>query len=168
METMALRDPRRRRGSRSTPTALVIGSDEPTRAVVMDRFFRAAGFQTTVVHHPGQVVAAVVNACDNTGGAAVVCDFERGGDGINLQVLDQIRTHTDASVAAARVVMVAERPNPAFAYSNATDGYLARPVHIKALVREVTEAVARPEAERVAHRRSAARAALGAADNPAA
>jgi len=99
----------------------------------------------------------------------VVVNFTAGRGGSNLKMVDAIRSHTAPQVAQVRLVLVAnEAKNRAFSWQSGVDAFIVRPFHADELEREVDAVLARPENERLAHRREMLRQAKGEAGVPGA
>lgn len=93
---------------------------------------------------------------------ALIVNFTGGRGGSNLKMIDAVRNHTSPQVAQVRLVLVAnEAKNRAFAWQSGVDAFLVRPYHADELLAEVDAMLARPEDERLAHRRKMLREARG-------
>jgi DNA-binding response OmpR family regulator len=96
-------------------------------------------------------------------------NFTAGRGGSNLKMVDAIRSHTAPQVAQVRLVLIAnEAKNRAFSWQSGVDAFIVRPFHADELLREVDGLLARPENERLAHRREMLRQAKGEAGVPGA
>ncbi len=81
-------------------------------------------------------------------------DFDSGGIGTSLKVLDTIRSHDDPRVSTARVVLCAASPkNRTFSFQSGADSFLVRPFHLDELVGQIADVLARAHEDRARHRR---------------
>ena len=84
----------------------------------------------------------------------VVLDLATGGIGTNPKLLDALRSNGDTQIANVRVVLIAKQTtNRLFSWQAGVDAFLVRPFHADDLLREVAEALDRPDEERAQHRR---------------
>jgi CheY-like chemotaxis protein len=84
----------------------------------------------------------------------VVADLSTGAIGQNLALLDKIRSHPDERVAHSRVLLVTQQANnQMFSWQAGIDAFLVRPFLEADLLRELAEAIERPDDERSKHRR---------------
>lgn len=152
---MALRNRRRetREAEPAPPTAppsVLVVHDDPDGCELLVRIVTAVDVPVRRAH----TFEEMAKALDQQPPAAVVLDVSSGGIGGNLKLLDAIRHHVDATVANARVLLVAGTGSSAmFSWQAGIDGFLQRPFHAEDLVAAVTEVLARPEDDRRPHRR---------------
>jgi DNA-binding response OmpR family regulator len=72
-------------------------------------------------------------------------------------------------VAQIRLVLIAnEAKNRAFSWQSGVDAFVVRPFHVDELLSEVDAVLARPEDERLTHRRKMLRESKGEAGVPGA
>lgn len=142
---------RRRRAVRpDMPWRVLVVNDDEGGAELMARLLAADGHtveRALTASQAGALLGVFRPEC-------IVLDLAAGGVGSSLKLLDVIRSHPEAEIADARVVLVASRGhNRMFSWQAGVDAYLERPFHADDLCREVQEALARPEDDRPRHRR---------------
>ena len=132
------------------PPAVLVVNDDDDACELLCRLlarvgytvFRAASHQEAMSLLSGQPAHCIV------------LDLATGGVGTNLKLLDAIRSHADAAVSQARVVLVAKQTNNRmFSWQAGVDAFLVRPFHADDLLREVADSLSRTEDERAKHRR---------------
>lgn len=137
------------------PATVLVVHDDPDGCELLVRILTASGRPVIRAHDLDEMSTAL-----HQRPACVVLDVAAGGIGGNLKLLDVVRHHSDATVANARVVLVATGSSSAmFSWQAGIDGFLHRPFHADDLVAAVTEVLDRPEEERKPHRRRMADAA---------
>ena len=135
---------------------LVVDNDEDA-CELFARVFDRAGYEAARCYDLDDAIERLTD-----GPVALVVIAFSGGRGINLKLLEAIRSHSDQAIASVRVVLVAANGrNRAFTWQSGVDGFLSRPLHSKRLLGTVADVLGRSKRERVAHRR----AQLEAAEN---
>jgi DNA-binding response OmpR family regulator len=125
-------------------------NDDPAACEMLVRMVGAKGFRAI----------GATSADGATGRAAtelprcVVLDLDAGGVGTSLKILDAIRSHADARVSSARVILCAVSPkNRTFSFQSGADAFLVRPFHLDELVDHIHDVLARAHEDRARHRR---------------
>ena len=137
-------------GSIHGPGRVLVVHDEPEGCELLVRILGVAGHQVARAHDFMEMSDHLQEQAPD----CVVLDINTGGIGGNLKLLDAIRNHRDADVAGARVVLVATNASSAmFSWQAGIDEFLPRPFHADDLITAVSEALARPDADRRHHRR---------------
>jgi len=137
-------------GERTGPFRVLVVNDEDGAIELLCRLLAQVGYEVARATHADETLGQLAEFRPD----CVVLDLATGGIGQNLQLLDSIRGHVDAKVAAARVVLVAHQSNNRlFSWQAGIDAFLLRPFHADELVRDVAEALSRPNEERARHRR---------------
>lgn len=127
----------------TTGTVVVANADDDAREVVA-RVVEGAGFEAARVATAGDVTSSSGSA------TAVVLDLGTEG----LEVLRSLRTSDGTEVP---VVVVGTGPaGGRLALQAGADGFLVRPFHARELQTALTDAVARPPAERAPWRTATA------------
>ncbi|QXC59920.1 hypothetical protein KSP35_16275 [Aquihabitans sp. G128] len=125
-------------------TILVANPDEAVREVVA-RVVETVGLDAVRLAPDADLADAVVHS----GATGAVLDL--GPD--NLAALEALRARTEPGATGARVVVIGTGPaNGRLAWQAGADGFLVRPFHARELQAALTEALARPDADRAAHR----------------
>ena len=133
------------------PGRVLVVHDDHEGCELLVRILGVAGHQVARAHDFEEMSDLLV---DGEAPDAVLLDVNTGGIGGNLKLLDAVRNHGNADVAAARVVLVASNASSAmFSWQAGIDEFLPRPFHADDLITAVAEALARPEADRRHHRR---------------
>jgi len=134
----------------SGPMSVLTVHEDPSGCELLARVIsRGTGLPVHRAHDSAEMVAALRDQP-----TCVVLDVTSGGVGGNLKMLDSVRNHTDEVTAAARVILIAaSSSNEMFSWQAGIDAFLKRPFHEHDLVSTVQDAIARPDAERKAHRR---------------
>jgi CheY-like chemotaxis protein len=132
------------------PMSVLTVHEDPSGCELLARVIsRGTGLPVHRAHDSVEMVAALRDQP-----TCVVLDVTSGGVGGNLKMLDSVRNHTDEVTAAARVILIAaSSSNEMFSWQAGIDAFLKRPFHEHELVSTVQDAIARPDAERKAHRR---------------
>jgi CheY-like chemotaxis protein len=154
---MAKRQRKRERGVEATepgapalPVSILVVHDDPDGCELLVRIVAAVDVPVRRAN-TGQQLAAALDELPPT---AIVLDVSSAGVSGNLKLLDAVRQHEQEAVANARVVLIAPSGASAtFSWQAGIDAFLTRPFHADDLVAAVTEALARPEADRKPHRR---------------
>lgn len=143
---------------------LVVNDDEAACELVARLIERDGHAVTRCYSHDDALARLTTEDLD-----VVVVNFTAGRGGSNLKMVDAIRSHTAPHVAQVRLILLAnEAKNRAFSWQSGVDAFLVRPFHADELVQEVDAVLARPENERLSHRREQLRAAKGEAGVPGA
>ena len=132
------------------PVSVLVVHDDPDGCELLVRVVSACDVPVRRANTPQQLASAL----DEHPPTAIVLDVSGGGISGNLKLLDTIRQHERPAVADARVVLIAASGASAtFSWQAGIDGFLTRPFHADDLVATVTEALARPDADRKPYRR---------------
>ncbi|MEY2570583.1 MAG: hypothetical protein QOE63_933, partial [Acidimicrobiaceae bacterium] len=132
------------------PIRVLVVNDEEGAIELLCRLLARAGYEVARATHADETLGQLADFRPD----CVVLDLATGGIGQNLKLLDSIRGHVDEKVAAARVVLVAHQSNNRlFSWQAGIDAFLLRPFHADELLRDVAEALSRPDEERSRHRR---------------
>lgn len=123
---------------------LVVNTEESAREII-SRVVETAGFDAVRLTDHSDLATAVAHS----GAGGLVLDL--GAD--NLSVLQDLRSHTEPAAAAARVLVLGSGPaGGRLAWQAGADAFLVRPFHARDLQAALTEALARPDDDRQAHR----------------
>ena len=132
------------------PGSVLTVHEDPSGCEVLARVIaRGTGLPVRQAHDSAEMTEALRDQP-----TCVVLDVTSGGVGGNLKMLDAVRNSADEVTAAARVILIAaSSSNEMFSWQAGIDAFLKRPFHEHELVSTVQDAIARPDAERKAHRR---------------
>lgn len=134
----------------AAPSRVLVVNDEEGAIELLSRLLARAGYAVDRATSNDDALAVLAERRPD----CVVLDLSTGGIGQNLKLLDSIRSHADQKVANARVVLVAHQSsNKMFSWQAGIDAFLLRPFHAEDLLRHVDDVLARPEEDRVRHRR---------------
>lgn len=134
---------------RAAPTVLVV-NDEQDACEVLVRLLRTAGFRSMGADSVTTAMSTIAEQLPR----CVVLDMTTGGIGASLRILDQIRTHEDRRISAARVVVcAASQRNRTFPFQSGADAFVVRPFHLEEVSASIQDVLDRPHEERAAHRR---------------
>jgi DNA-binding response OmpR family regulator len=137
------------------PATVLVVHDDPDGCELLVRILSNAGRPVYRAHDFDQMSTALQDRP-----TCVVLDVTSGGIGGNLKLLDAVRHHSDATVANARVVLIATgTTSTMFSWQAGIDGFLQRPFHADDLSAAVADVLDRPEDERKPHRRRMVEAA---------
>ncbi len=138
-------------------THLLVVDDDKDACELFARVFERAGYDAVRCYDHDDAIERLTD-----GPFALVVIAFSGGRGINLKLLEAIRSHSDKVIAGVRVVLVAANGrNRAFTWQSGVDGFLSRPLHTDRLLGTIADVLGRSKRDRVAHRR----AQLEAAEN---
>ena len=134
----------------SGPMSVLTVHEDPSGCELLARVIsRGTGLPVHQAHDSVEMTAALKEQP-----TCVVLDVTSGGVGGNLKLLDAVRNHADEVTAGARVILIAaSSSNEMFSWQAGIDAFLKRPFHESDVVATVRDAIARPDAERKAHRR---------------
>jgi DNA-binding response OmpR family regulator len=135
---------------RTGPHRVLVVNDEEGAIELLCRLLARAGYEVARATHYEETLGQLADFRPD----CVVLDLATGGIGQNLKLLDSIRGNVDERVSSARVVLVAHQStNRMFSWQAGIDAFLLRPFHADDLLRDVAEALSRPDEERSRHRR---------------
>jgi len=159
--------PGRTRQEHPTPEGggarLLVVNDDEAACELVARLLERDGHDVTRSYSHDDALAHLVT----TSFHAVVVNFTGGRGGSNLTMVDALRSHTSPGVAQIRLVLIAnEAKNRAFSWQSGVDAFIVRPFHSEELLAEVDAVLARPEDERLTHRRKMLRESKGEAGIP--
>jgi DNA-binding response OmpR family regulator len=82
---------------------------------------------------------------------AVIADFQRGGTGASLELLDTIRRTPEIKEVPV-LLLTRNDTNRLYAWESGADAFLVRPFHADDLINEIYAVLTRSVEEREAHR----------------
>lgn len=134
----------------SGPAHILVVNDDEGACELLSRLLVRGGHRVQRAHNADQALAQLgVGRVD-----CVVLDLATGGIGANLKLLDTIRSSMSRELSSVRVVLVAQQTsNRMFSWQAGIDAFLVRPFHADELLAQVSEVLARPDADRARHRR---------------
>ncbi|MCU1498741.1 MAG: hypothetical protein JWM47_2694 [Acidimicrobiales bacterium] len=129
----------------SDRTAILVANQDESAREILARVVETVGYDAVRLVDDTDLAAAVVHSR----AAGAVLDLGAG----NLAALQSLRSRPEPPGAEARVVVIGTGPaNGRLAWQAGADAFLVRPFHARDLQTTLAEALARPEAERQAHR----------------
>lgn len=142
----------RRRSKTEPPTG-------PTRVLVVDDNADACELIARIVESAGWTATRCYSQDDalhklDTGDPpfkAVVADFQSGGTGASLELLDAIRRDRDLAEVPVLLLTHSET-NRLYAWESGADAFLVRPFHADDLINEIYAVLTRSNDERDAYR----------------
>jgi len=142
----------RRRGKTEEPTG-------PTRVLVVDDHADACELIARIVESAGWTATRSYSQDDalekldkgDPPFKAVVVDFQSGGTGASLELLDAIRRNRDL-VDIPVLLLTQSDTNRMFAWESGADAFLVRPFHADDLINEIYAVLTRSTDERDAWR----------------
>jgi len=130
--------------------AVLIVNDDPDACEMLVRMVRNRGHHAIGATTPDDATGHIAEDLPR----CIVLDLDSGGIGTSLKLLDSIRSHPDARVNTARVVLCAASPkNRSFSFQSGADAFVIRPFHLDELVEQIGDVLARPHEDRARHRR---------------
>jgi DNA-binding response OmpR family regulator len=136
---------------RRAPAAVLVVNEDPAAGRLIARHMERSGFRACTTDDHYSTLQQLTEALPR----CVVIDLTDHNVGSFLRTLDVIRGHPDPRVATSRVVVSATDPKHRWlSFRSGADEYLVRPYRAEELTGVVSDALARPEEERLRRRLS--------------
>jgi DNA-binding response OmpR family regulator len=134
---------------RRAPAAVLVVNEDPDAGRLLARHMESNGFRACTSSDHLSTLQQLTEALPR----CVVIDLTDSNMGSFLRTLDVIRGHKDPRVATSRIVVSATDPKHRWlSFRSGADGYLVRPYRAEELTEAVSDALARPDEERLQRR----------------
>jgi DNA-binding response OmpR family regulator len=135
---------------RRNAAVVLIVNDDPAACEMLVRMVGSRGYRAIGATSSDEATGRLASDLPR----CIVLDFDSGGIGTSLKVLDVIRSHDDRRVNTSRVVLCAASPkNRAFSFQSGADSFVVRPFHLDDLVAQIDDVLTRAHEDRARHRR---------------
>ena len=131
------------------PTRVLVVDDNADACELIARIVESAGWTATRCYAQDDALDKLDNG--DPPFKAVVADFQSGGVGASLELLDAVRRSKDFSDIPVLLLTVSET-NRMFAWESGADAFLVRPFHADDLINEIYAVLTRSTDEREAWR----------------
>jgi DNA-binding response OmpR family regulator len=131
------------------PTRVLVVDDNADACELIARIVESAGWTATRCYAQDDALDKLDNG--DPPFKAVVADFQSGGVGASLELLDVVRRSKDFSDIPVLLLTVSET-NRIFAWESGADAFLVRPFHADDLINEIYAVLTRSTDEREAWR----------------
>ena len=131
------------------PTRVLVVDDNADACELIARIVESAGWTATRCYAQDEALDKL-----DTGDPpfkAVVADFQSGGVGASLELLDAVRRNKDFSQVPV-LLLTQNETNRMFAWESGADAFLVRPFHADDLINEIYAVLTRSVDEREAWR----------------
>ena len=131
------------------PTRVLVVDDNADACELIARIVESAGWTATRCYAQDDALDKLDNG--DPPFKAVVADFQSGGVGASLELLDSVRRSKDFSDIPVLLLTLNET-NRMFAWESGADAFLVRPFHADDLINEIYAVLTRSTDEREAWR----------------
>ena len=131
------------------PTRVLVVDDNADACELIARIVESAGWTATRCYAPDDALDKLDNG--DPPFKAVIADFQSGGTGASLELLDAVRRSKDFSEVPV-LLLTRSETNRMFAWESGADAFLIRPFHADDLINEVYAVLTRSVEEREAWR----------------
>jgi DNA-binding response OmpR family regulator len=131
------------------PTRVLVVDDNADACELVARIVESAGWTATRCYAPDDALDKLDHGVPPF--KAVVADFQSGGTGASLELLDAVRRSKDFSEVPV-LLLTRNETNRMFAWESGADAFLVRPFHADDLINEVYAVLTRSVEEREAWR----------------
>jgi DNA-binding response OmpR family regulator len=131
------------------PTRVLVVDDNADACELIARIVESAGWTATRCYSPDDALEKLDSG--DPPFKAVIADFQSGGTGASLELLDAVRRSKDFSEMPV-LLLTRSETNRIFAWESGADAFLIRPFHADDLINEVYAVLTRSVEEREAWR----------------
>lgn len=131
------------------PTRVLVVDDNADACELIARIVESAGWTATRCYSPDDALEKLDNG--DPPFKAVIADFQSGGTGAGLELLDAVRRSKDFKEVPV-LLLTRNETNRMFAWESGADAFLVRPFHADDLINEVYAVLTRSTEERAAWR----------------
>jgi DNA-binding response OmpR family regulator len=131
------------------PTRVLVVDDNADACELVARIVESAGWTATRCYAPDDALDKLDNG--DPPFKAVIVDFQSGGTGAGLELLDAVRRNKDFNEVPV-LLLTRNETNRMFAWESGADAFLVRPFHADDLINEVYAVLTRSTEEREAWR----------------
>lgn len=131
------------------PTRILVVDDNADACELVARVIESAGWHATRSYGHDDALAKLDESDPQY--KAVVVDFQSGGTGASLELLDAVRRSKDLKDVPV-LLLTRSETNRMFAWESGADAFLVRPFHADDLINEVYAVLTRSVDERAAWR----------------
>ena len=131
------------------PTRVLVVDDNADACELVARIVESAGWTATRCYSPDDALDKLDNG--DPPFKAVIADFQSGGTGTSLELLDAVRRSKDFKEVPV-LLLTRNETNRMFAWESGADAFLVRPFHADDLINEIYAVLTRSVEEREAWR----------------